>query len=115
MGLIICDKHGESGFTPSVSRKLSNMILADEIVDKAQIVILDFIFYEENEVLGIDEFYLLVDELPLNFSTDKAIEIRTDEDEAQLNTLFTEEFPRGGCCVKCFNEYLEKINWTKKT
>jgi len=110
MGLILCGKHGQSGVVPFVSKKLSNEISLGNIVNIKDFSILHVIFYDDDEILGKDKYYLMKEELPQEAITSNPIKIYTDEDENKLNILLGSSFLGGGCCVICFESWIQLLN-----
>ncbi|MEZ8188148.1 hypothetical protein ACED29_20275 [Shewanella sp. 5S214] len=113
MGLIKCKVHGESGVVPFVSKRLSDKIAISGIHSFKDFTVLEVIFYDGDDIFCNDKYYLLNDEVPSEIIKNKPILIHNDEDEVNLNTLVGRSFLGGGCCIKCFNNFMKSLTYSK--
>lgn len=113
MGLIICGKHGESGFNPHVSKELVDKIQGGVIVNSLDIAFVDIKFIDEDD--GKEMFdirYWMTTECFKSLSATKKYLIISDDDEKKLDEIFNVVMKGGGMCVKCFKEYLSAIGYS---
>lgn len=110
MGLIFCNIHGESGFIPLVSAELSSIISSNLFLDKNEIKVVEISFYddESNEEINSIRYWMTKDAFD-SLSAQSNYKIVTDEDEEKLDKLFDPVMKGGGCCIKCFGEYMREI------
>ena len=109
MGLIICDKHGESRFLPYISNELSDKVLNNVILKAEEIAYVDIRFIDEDD--GQEMFsvrYWMSRDSFNSLAAKASYEIRSDEDEEKLDELFNPIMKGGGLCGRCFEAYLEK-------
>lgn len=112
MGLIVCDKHGESGFNPHISKELVDKILGSVIVSPLDIVFVDIKFVnEDNGEYMFDIRYCMTRECFYSLSASRKYLIVSDDDEKNLDKIFCGVMKDGGMCVKCFKEYLSEVGY----
>lgn len=108
MSLIACEKHGEVGVMPTVSKNLSDAML-NGTARREDVATIYLRVYDEGE--------FLFDKL---FFADKNKDMATLKDEYLIenekdDALFSKEvhpiLKGGGYCVKCFKEYMEAIGF----
>lgn len=105
MGLIICDKHGESGFMPFVSKELSNRILGGEEFRKSELAQIDVALIDEDDGEEIYTMqYLMTKKCLDQAGAQTKYELRSDEDERVFHSIFDPVMKGGGICGKCFKE-----------
>lgn len=110
MGMIICDKHGETGFMPFVSNELATMALDNVSLEKGDIAYVDVSLIDDED--GEEMYsmrYWMSKKCFDSLNADRAYVIKTDDDEAVLDKIFNPVMKGGGICGKCFEEYIEMI------
>ena len=115
MGLIICSIHGESGFTPFVSAELAKKINGNIPITKESVIFVDIILYDEDDgkELHSMKYWMSKGELE-SLSAKFRYDIFNDEDEKKLNKIFDPIMKGGGCCGKCFDDYMKNISSIRK-
>lgn len=106
MGLIICNKHGEAGFLPHISKELSDKVLNGELVNASEIVFVEICFIDEED--GEEMFqieYWMTKTCSDSVHAQGRYRVVTDEDERKLDALFDPIMKGGGTCIKCFHEF----------
>lgn len=103
MGLINCDVHGESGFMPFVSKELSDQILEGKKFKKNDLAQVDVVLIDEDD--GEEMYtiqYIMTKECFLSRGLKREYEIRSEDDEKELDSIFDPIVKGGGVCGKCF-------------
>lgn len=107
MGVIICEKHGETGVIPTVSKNLSDAMLSRE-AKKEDVATIYLRVYDEGEFL-FDKLFFAHKRMDMANLKDEYL-IENDDDE-----LFSKEvhpiLTGGGYCVRCFKEYMKHIDF----
>lgn len=108
MSLLTCEKHGEVGVIPTVSKNLADAI-SSSAAKKEDIATIYLRVYDEGEFLFDKIFFTHKSSDMVNLKDEYLIE--NDEDDA----LFIKEvhpiLTGGGYCVRCFKEYMEDIGF----
>ncbi len=106
MGILICNKHGESGLIPTISRELSHGMKQGSV--KAEdIGIAHVQLFEQGEVLDekIYFFHKGLDDLNSYYL------INSEESDREFSKKISEVYRGGGYCVYCFREYMRNIGF----
>ncbi len=112
MGLIICDKHGETGFMPLVSKELAETILANKSLGNKGVKFVEVIFIDEDDGEEFQRLrYWMSQKCFDNLNAKKSYIIQSDEDEIKLDKIFDPIMKGGGICGRCFEEYMESHNY----
>ncbi|SMF14119.1 hypothetical protein SAMN02745866_00908 [Alteromonadaceae bacterium Bs31] len=108
MGLIICDKHGETGFMPFVSKELAEKIIANEPLGNKGIKFVEVIFIDEDDGEEFQQLHYWMSQKCFDsLSPKESYVIQSDEDEVELDKIFDPIMKGGGICGRCFENYLE--------
>jgi hypothetical protein len=110
MGLIICEKHGETGFISHVSKELSLGISAGNKFSHDKVTYIDVILVddEDGEVLSKIRYWMTQDCFK-SLSALKKYTTLTEEDEEKVDRILIPIMQGGGCCGKCFDEHTGNI------
>jgi hypothetical protein len=106
MGLIVCQKHGESGFCMRFSKRViyaieSNCALTDDALSLFHITYIDD---EDGEEL-YTETYLLLEEEFAAMNLPRCVSADTDD----LCDAYNNALPElSGICSECFQEYKDR-------
>ena len=107
MGMILCERHGMSGFHPDISKELSDTIRKNIVLDYSEISFVNVLFYDESDgELMFDIRYWMTKICIESLSALPRYEVWSDEDEKGLGSIFDSVMKHGGACVNCFEEYL---------
>lgn len=110
MGLIICERHGESGFMPHISKALSDYVLNGIVLDGSKITHIDVVLMDEDDGKHMFSItYWMTQDCFVSLSAKRRYEIESDEDENEFDALFDPVMRGGGLCGNCFEEYLNIV------
>lgn len=110
MGLIICDKHGETGFMPFISNELSKKVLDNEILCKEDITYVDISLVDEDDGEEMHSMrYWMSTSCFDGLGAERKYIIKSDEDETRLDEIFNPIMKGGGLCGKCFTDYINNV------
>lgn len=103
MGLIICPKHGESGFCMRFSKRVIDSIERDcaLVDDELSLFHITYIDDEDSEELFTETFLLLKEEM-FAMGLPQCVSADTEELCDEYNRALPE---LSGICFKCFTEY----------
>lgn len=108
MGLLICEKHGEVGVIPTVSKNLADAMLSGT-AKKEDVATIYLRVYDEGEFL-FDKLFFTHNSSDMLTLKDEYL-IENDTDDALFSRDVHPIFSGGGYCVKCFKEYMENIGF----
>lgn len=106
MGLIICQKHGETGVIPFISKGLWQIAKQNTKIDCDKIKVITIAIKIDQETSFSLKYYFTKDEFDL-FSLDDYYSISTDEEDEKVTKIFHDK--TRPMCGDCFKEYLESI------
>jgi hypothetical protein len=107
MSLIICSKHGETGFMPFVSKELSDEMLQGKKFSSDDLAHVEVVFIDEEDGEVMHKIrYVMTNDCFSRINAQARYEIRTDEDERNLDSIFDSVMKGGGICGKCFRDCL---------
>ncbi|BFM16851.1 hypothetical protein R50073_30340 [Maricurvus nonylphenolicus] len=110
MALIKCDKHGETGFMPFVSKELSKRIESGEHIKHDDISWIDVLLIDDEDGEILQEIrYWMSTSFFNSISALKKYRILTEHDEKEVDRILSPIIKGGGCCGKCFDEQTDKI------
>jgi len=105
MGLILCEKHGQTGLINHISKDICEKVINDEPL-QADIKIVLINLFDENEFLCTITNHISSTLVAKHKLLEKYI-IHNEKEELALE----EHFPKlSGLCGKCFREYINKYN-----
>ncbi|MBC6906666.1 hypothetical protein DWB84_14530 [Saccharophagus sp. K07] len=109
MGLIVCSKHGETGFMPFVSKELSDEMLKGKRFSSSHLAQVEVVLIDEEdgEVMHT-MYYLMTKDCFFRINAKSRYEIRTDDDEKNLDSIFDPVMKGGGICGECFRDCIIK-------
>ena len=110
MGLVVCSKHGRSGIVPFISKDLSDCIRNNVRINADDIKVIKVSLYDEGEHLGDLRYFIRRDPSQPNLIARHYI-IRNEAEERTFDEEVGVLMHGGGCCVKCFNEYMEEVGF----
>jgi len=114
MGLIVCDKHGETGFMPFVSKEFAEIILASKFLANEDVKFVEVIFIDEDDGEEFQRLqYWMSSKCFESLGLEESYIIQSDEDEEKLDRIFNPIMKGGGICGKCFESYVEKLKSQK--
>lgn len=107
MGLIICEIHGEVGFNPHISKELSDQVLNNSF--DTEVAFVEVFFFDEDDGEVMFELkYWMSKKCLESISALPLYKIFSDKDEENLDKIFNPIMKGGGCCAKCFEQFLIK-------
>ena len=109
MGLIMCSKHGETGFMPFVSKELSDEMLKGKKFKRSDLAQVEVVLIDEEdgEVMHVMH-YVMTKDCFFKINAESRYEIRVDEDEKNLDSIFDPIMKGGGICGECFRDCIIK-------
>lgn len=108
MGILNCEKHGEVGVIPTVSKNLADAMLSGT-AKKEDVATIYLRVYDEGELLFEKLFF--THSTKDMVSLKDAYVIENDSDDERFSREVHPIFSGGGYCVKCFQEYMEAIGF----
>lgn len=104
MGLILCSKHGQSGFAARISKGVCDRLKAGTLTADDQLRLFTIRIFLDGEPY-IDIRYLLEANEAKQLNLPELVDVTTDEEcDAYLSRL-----PElGGICVRCLDDYKRK-------
>ncbi|WP_250463905.1 hypothetical protein [Microbulbifer litoralis] len=101
MGLIICGKHGESGFTDRVSKEVASCIDDGTPLKESDLKVVVIRMYDEDEFLGTNKYLLTEKE----FKKSGIPEVSVVDKESTYDVI-KDKLPRmEGACSSCLNNF----------
>ena len=104
----MCEKHGETGVIPTVSKNLSVAMRKNE-AKKQDIATIYLRVYDEGEFL-FDQLFFTHKKMDMPHLKDEYL-IENDDDDTVFSRDVHPFFSGGAYCVKCFKEYMEQIGF----
>ncbi len=101
MGVIICSKHGESGFTQRISRSICDLIDSDTPISDENLSIVSLNMYDDGEFLGTNSYLISRDELD-QAGVSEQNDVTTEE---QYDAILDKLPEMSGVCYDCLEEY----------
>lgn len=105
---MICEKHGEVGVIPTVSKNLADA-MSNGTVRKEDVATIYLRVYDEGDFLFDKLFFTHKGSDMVTLENEYLIE--NDEDDALFSKAVHPIFTGGGYCVKCFKDYMEGIGF----
>jgi hypothetical protein len=106
VGILICEKHGEAGIIPTVSKNLEDA-MANGTAKKQDVATIYLRVYDEVDFL-FDKLFFTHKSSDMQTLKDEYL-IENDEDDALFSKEVHPIFTGGGYCVKCFKEYMDGV------
>lgn len=107
MGIVLCEKHGEAGVIPTVSKQLADAMRSG-LIGREDIRTLHLRVFDDGEFLFEKMLFLHKAE---SDGLDSSYLIRNEEEDEIFARNIQLIFRGGGYCVKCFKEYMEKLDF----
>lgn len=104
MGLILCSKHGESGFTSRISKKVCDNITAETLRTDEEVRIFTINVLVDPETSMEEKYLLYADEAEI-LNLPRSVTVTTEEEYDIYHKLLPK---MGGMCAKCLREYKER-------
>lgn len=106
MGLIICEKHGESGFTDRVSKEVASYVYNGMPVKESDLKVVVIEMYDGDEFLGANKYLLTKEE----FKRSGIPEVSAVDEESTYDAIKRKLPKMEGACSSCLNDFYENNN-----
>jgi hypothetical protein len=102
MGIIQCQKHGETGTAVNIQQDICKKILKDEPLKNEDMEVIKVNLYDNDELL-LEMRYIVTKELEKELTLQKVYDIHDEIEDEKLIKPF--ESSMGAICGQCLDEY----------
>ena len=108
MGVILCKKHGESGFTQRISHNVAKKFRDDIPLSDENLRVVKIKMYDEGDFLGTDAYLISQTE----FEQSGLSTINEAHSEDEYDSIMSKLPEMTGICFDCLQEYKAKHHLT---